>query len=107
MKRKIVKHSSAELKSLRKSGKSKTAWTCAKSIKDEDIDFLDSPEITPEMFANTVVRDGLQPPIRKKQLTLRLDADVLSWFKAQGHGYQTRINALLRAYKNAHGKRAQ
>lgn len=106
MKQKIVKYSSAKIKSLRKSGKSETAWARAKSIKDEDIDFLDSPEITPEMFAKAVVRDGLRPPIHKKQLTLRLDADVLNWFKAQGHGYQTRINALLRAYKNARGKRA-
>ena len=35
---------------------------------------------------------------RKKQLTLRIDADVVEWYKAQGFGYQTRINALLRAY---------
>ncbi|MBI4389260.1 MAG: BrnA antitoxin family protein [Nitrospinae bacterium] len=94
------------MKSLRKSGKSATDWTRAKTVKDRDIDFSDSPEITPEMFARAAVRNGLQPPVRKKQLTLRLDADVLNWFKAQGRGYQTRINALLRAYKNAHGKRA-
>lgn len=106
MKRKIVRYSSEELNSLRKSGKSKTSWARVKSIKDEDIDFSDSPEITPEMFAKAVVRDGLHAPMNKKQLTLRLDADVLSWFKAQGRGYQTRINSLLRAYKNAHAKRA-
>jgi uncharacterized protein (DUF4415 family) len=105
MKQKSVRHSSASLKSLRKTAKSKTDWTRVKSIKDEDIVFSDSPEVTPEMFAQAVVRKGLQAPIRKRQLTLRLDADVLSWFKAQGRGYQTRINALLRAYKNAHGKR--
>ena len=35
---------------------------------------------------------------RTAQLTLRIDADVLEWFKRQGRGYQTRINALLRAY---------
>jgi uncharacterized protein (DUF4415 family) len=40
----------------------------------------------------------------KAQLTLRLDADVLDWFRAQGRGYQTRINALLRAYRDAHRK---
>ena len=38
------------------------------------------------------------PP--KAAISLRLDADVLNWFKAQGPGYQTRINAVLRAYKD-------
>jgi uncharacterized protein (DUF4415 family) len=40
----------------------------------------------------------LKPVPCKKQLTLRIDADVVEWYKAQGLGYQTRINALLRAY---------
>lgn len=58
--------------------------------------------VTPEMFARAVVRKGLKPVEPKKQVTLRLDADVLDWFKAQGRGYQTRINALLREYMKAH-----
>ena len=74
-------------------------------MKDEDIDFSDSPEITPEMFAKAVVRRGLQPESRKTQLTIRLDSDVLAWYKAQGRGYQTRINALLRAYMEAQNQR--
>ncbi|WP_164561436.1 BrnA antitoxin family protein [Nitratidesulfovibrio vulgaris] len=41
------------------------------------------------------------PPPRKKQVTLRLDAEVLEWFKQQGKGYQTTINAILRAYKES------
>jgi uncharacterized protein (DUF4415 family) len=40
------------------------------------------------------------PP--KQPVTLRLDADVLTWFKSQGQGYQTRINKLLRSYMEAH-----
>ena len=40
----------------------------------------------------------MKPTPRKKQLTLRMDADVVERYKAQGLGYQTRINALLRAY---------
>ena len=35
---------------------------------------------------------------RKAHMTLRLDADVLGWFRAQGKGYQTKINAILRKY---------
>jgi uncharacterized protein (DUF4415 family) len=42
------------------------------------------------------------PGAGKLQLTLRLDAKVLDWFKAQGKGYQTRINAVLRSYVEAH-----
>jgi uncharacterized protein (DUF4415 family) len=71
-------------------------------MTDADIDFSDSPEITPEQFARALVHKGLPPVPRKIQLTLRLDAEVIDWFKAQGPGYQTRINALLRAYREAH-----
>ena len=41
------------------------------------------------------------PQTPKKQLTMRLDADMVSWFKAQGKGYQTRMNAVLRSYFEA------
>jgi uncharacterized protein (DUF4415 family) len=75
-------------------------------MKDEDIDFSEIPEWTPEMFARAVVRRGLKPTPAKAQLTLRLDQDVLEWFKQQGRGYQTRINALLRAYMEAHQSEA-
>ena len=61
-------------------------------IKDEDIDFTDIPEKTD--WSNAV-RGKFYRPI-KKPLTIRIDADVLAWFKAQGKGYQTRINATLR-----------
>ena len=71
-------------------------------MPDKDIDLSDSPALTPELFARAIVRRGLQPVPRKSQLTLRLDQDVLEWFRKQGQGYQTQINALLRAYMNAH-----
>jgi uncharacterized protein (DUF4415 family) len=71
-------------------------------MKDEDIDLSDSPEISPEMFAQAVVRKGLKPVARKEQVTLRIDSDVLEWFRRQGQGYQTKINGLLRAYMEAH-----
>jgi uncharacterized protein (DUF4415 family) len=75
------------------------------SMKKTDmvnIDLSDAPEITPEMFAKAVLRRGLKPPPSKQQITIRLDDDVLKWFRAQGKGHQTRINALLRAYMEAH-----
>ena len=65
-----------------------------------------APEQTAEKFAE-IVREiasrELPSAPRKAAISLRLDAEVLDWFKAQGPGYQTRINAILRAYKNAAG----
>jgi len=84
------------------SSKSLTDWGRLDALRDEDIDLSDIPEITPDMFARAVVRRGLKPIPSKTQVTLRLDSDVLSWFKTQGRGYQTRINSLLRAYMQAH-----
>jgi uncharacterized protein (DUF4415 family) len=81
---------------------SQTDWNRLKAMEDKDIDFSDCPEVTPEMFARAVVRRGLKPVPRKTQLTLRIDGDVLDWFRQQGRGYQTQINSLLRAYMEAH-----
>jgi uncharacterized protein (DUF4415 family) len=71
-------------------------------MRDGEIDFSNVPEIPPEVFARTLVRKGLQPVLRKAQITLRIDADVLEWFRERGAGYQSRMNAVLRAYKQAH-----
>lgn len=83
------------------SKESLTDWKRLDALQDEDIDLSDAPEITPEMFAKAMVRRGLQPPPTKQQITIRLDHDVLQWFRSQGEGYQTRINSLLRAYMEA------
>lgn len=83
------------------SQKSKTDFARLDKMKDEDIDYSDAPAITPEMFAKAIVRRGLKPRL-KKQITLRVDGDVLEWYKKQGRGYQTKINLLLRTYMNEH-----
>jgi uncharacterized protein (DUF4415 family) len=82
--------------------KSKTDWARIDAMTDEDIDYSDIPPITDEMWAKGVLRKNFKSVQRKSQLTLRLDRDVLDWFKSQGRGYQTQINALLRAYMEAH-----
>ena len=84
------------------SRRSGTHWTALRAMKDRDIDRSDIPVITPAQFARAVVRKGLKPVKPKAQVTLRIDKDVLDWFRKQGRGYQTRINALLRAYVDAH-----
>lgn len=81
---------------------SRTDWRIVDAQRDEDIDLLEHPELTQEQFTRAVVRNGLKPVPPKRQITLRIDADVLEWFKSQGKGYQSHINALLREYMKAH-----
>jgi uncharacterized protein (DUF4415 family) len=69
-------------------------------MSDQDIDTSDIPELDAAMFANAEIR----LPEPKESVTLRLDKDVLNWYKSQGKGYQTRINAVLRLYMNAKNK---
>lgn len=59
------------------------------------------PEADVRHIVRGIVRQGLKPVSSKTSISLRVDADVLDWFKAQGRGYQTRINAVLRAFKDA------
>ncbi len=82
--------------------RSETDWRRVDATKDEDIDTSDVPQVSPEMFARGIVRRGLKPVSAKQQLTIRIDQDVLDWYKRQGRGYQTKINSLLRAYMEAH-----
>lgn len=62
----------------------------------------DAPEWTPAVFARAVARKGLKPVAKKALLSLRIDADVIEWFKSRAAGYQSRMNALLRAFMEAH-----
>ena len=64
---------------------------------DEGIDYSDIPPLD-DSFWKAASR---AIPAHKKQVTLRLDEDVLDFFKAAGNRYQTRINAVLRAYVHA------
>jgi uncharacterized protein (DUF4415 family) len=59
------------------------------------------PGATVAEIVRGIARKGLPPEPRKAAISLRLDADVLAWFRAQGAGYQTRVNAVLRAYMEA------
>ncbi len=71
--------------------------------KDAGIDYSDIPPLDKSFFATAT--EAWPPP--KRQLTIRLDADVLSWLKAHGRGYQTRINRILRAAMESQGTSAR
>jgi len=77
---------------------SRTDWEKLEKVPDEKIDTSDVPELDEAFFRNAKVR----LPAGKQLVSLRIDRDVLDWFKQQGKGYQTRINAILRAYVQAH-----
>ncbi len=69
-------------------------------MSDKDIDTSEIAELDEEFFRNAQVH----LPVGKQLISLRLDRDVLDWFKQQGKGYQTKINAILRAYIRAHAE---
>jgi len=62
---------------------------------DREIDYSDIPRL-PERFWKSAVRNPFYRPV-KRQVTIRLDADIIAWLRQQGKGYQTRLNQLLRA----------
>ena len=77
--------------------KSETDWQRLRRMQDEDIDFSDIPPVDRSVFKTMVLR----MPEKKSALSIRLDPGVIAWFRQQGRGYQTRINAVLRSYVEA------
>ena len=63
-------------------------------MTDADIDYSDIPPLDEQFFKKTVIT----LPQKKDSITLRIDHDVLEYFKHQGKGYQTLINAILKVY---------
>ena len=73
---------------------SRSDWSRVDALKDEDIDFSDIPELGEAFFQNAIIR----LPERKVPVCIRLDREVVDWFKARGKRYQSRINAVLKAF---------
>ena len=83
--------------------KGKTDWAKLAAKPDRDIKFTqDAPRTSPTDWANAVAHRGLPLPSKKAQIALRVDEDELAWFRQQGAGYQTRMNAVLKAFRDAH-----
>ena len=78
--------------------RSKTDLNKVKVQSDSDIDTSEIPALDPDFFKSAILR----MPCKKASITVRLDSDVLEWFRNQGKGYQTRINAVLRTYMEGH-----
>ena len=69
-------------------------------MNDTAIDYSKIAELGDEFWKNA----QLTMPENKIKVTMRLDPDVMNWFKSQGKGYQTKINAVLKSYIEAHSK---
>ena len=78
--------------------KSETDLARLDAMSDEDIDFSDCPEVTPEMFAKAVVR---RAPKSQVTITLRVDPDVLAWFESQGDSAERQMAMALKIYSEA------
>lgn len=72
-------------------------------LSDQEIDYSDIPELDDSFFT----RHRVELPKVKDVVTLRIDNEVLGWFKQQGKGYQTRMNAVLKSYMKAHQHKKQ
>jgi len=90
---KTADHTLNTLPSLTKAQRDDLASLAA--LQDDRIDTGDAPELTDDQLAR-IRRGSFYRPV-KKQITARVDADVLAWLKSQGKGYQSRMNAILRA----------
>ena len=81
---------------------SRTDWPRLRVMTDRDIrTTAEHPEADVKHIVRGIVRRGLKAVRGKTSISLRVDSDVLEWFKAQGPGYQKRINAVLRAFMDA------
>jgi uncharacterized protein (DUF4415 family) len=99
-KERIVRASADEIQAMRRQGKTRSDWAAAERMTEAEVARLadedDGP--LPEGWESTV-EIGLPEPAQP--VNIRLDAAVLRWFRASGPGYQTRINAVLRAFVRA------
>ena len=95
----IRRYTATDLEAMIARGEDRTDWAAVDAKTEEDLarDAASDPawDGIPEDWYKDAVA---VMPNRKKLVSLRLDDDVLTWFKAQGPGYQTRLNAVLRAY---------
>lgn len=73
--------------------RSRTNWKRVDALRDSEIDLSESSELGRDFF-----KHAIRWPGKKKQITLRIDPDVLGFFRRHGKGYQTAINAVLRHY---------
>ena len=96
-KQNIKRYTAAELDAMFARGEDKTNWARVEALTEEELEraIADDPDSDPQVDWSTVT---ITVPANKQGVYLRLDPQVLEYFRANGPGYQTRINAVLRGY---------
>lgn len=97
----IIRRSRADLK------RTTVDWSESDALTDEDIAAAvrDDPDAAPLLDDDWFDKAHVVAPPAKAPINIRLDQDVLDFFRAEGTGYQTRINSVLRAYMEHHQKK--
>jgi uncharacterized protein (DUF4415 family) len=94
----IVSYTASELEEMVRQGERKSDWARVDALTDEEIEASIDHEDEGTFDWSTVTVERPQP---KVPFTMRYDPEILEWFREQGPGYQTRINAVLRSYIEA------
>jgi uncharacterized protein (DUF4415 family) len=94
----IARYTAEEIDSMLAGGESRTDWAAVKAMTEEQLEASIAADLDdvhePIEWTQTV--EGMPP--RKRDIHIRIDEDVLDWFRQAGRGYQTRINKVLRAF---------
>ncbi|HEU5431287.1 MAG TPA: BrnA antitoxin family protein, partial [Thermomicrobiales bacterium] len=89
----VVRYTADEIDDLARRGQDQTDFERVRAMTDDDLEASIDLHEEGECDWSTV---QIGVPAPKRQLTVRFDGDLIDWFKAQGPGYQTRMNAVLR-----------
>jgi uncharacterized protein (DUF4415 family) len=94
----IVRFSAEQLETMRRRGESRTDWAKVDAMTEAELEASTAADPDDVHEAPDWSRAVLGLPPRKEHINIRIDADVLAWFKQTGRGYQTRMNNVLRAF---------
>ncbi|MDP9379331.1 MAG: BrnA antitoxin family protein [Chloroflexota bacterium] len=97
-----VRYTADEIDEMRRRGEDQSDWARVDALTEEELEASIDHDEEGEIDWSTV-QVGIPGP--KQQLTVRFDPDVVEWFKGQGAGYQTRMNAVLRSFVEAQNKK--
>jgi uncharacterized protein (DUF4415 family) len=102
-----VAYTAEEISRMRAHGEDRTDWAALDRMSEDELERRIAADPDAETGPIDWATVEVHAPRPKKHLTMRLDADMVDWFRAQGPGYQSRMNAVLRAYYEHHRHRRE
>lgn len=100
----IVSYTAEELQVMREQGRSQSDFSRTDAMSEQELQEAREADPTAALCPTPEKWDSLivEMPLTKELISLRLDADVIAWFKSTGKGYQTLMNSVLRTYMKTH-----